>query len=807
MGTRYERNLPNNAYQAATNSSSASASNPFATVNELPISSSGNQLISGGASYSGTGMVFNVSVLVYTIAGIEYTTPATDVTLLVGDPSNPRFDAIVATLDANDNPIVEVVQGTPAGTPSTPTIEPDQVLVQYVLVGANATNPTITTEYIYRNDQTSDWQGSVKGGLSASVCPTPLLNSADFASPTPSPVAGGACCLSVGARYGVSNARGTRFGALTPVNREDYAVLSFYIQFPSPGFSQQGKTRLYLALWGDSTYDLNTGNYLGYIQVENYCDISLVDTWQLVNIPTAEFVQSPGVTTIGGFSISSYPNICTPIEFALDEIKLQTGFGPSTNIATVDILQNDTFIAPTAKLNFNNGNNTTVDVAEDTFNNKIDIQYNVTSSYFGTVNSRNIVEVTQESDFNSPLQANTTYVVRGEVAITSQLVINGQDGVEIMGLGRDTDTLDITSVGGTMFNITDSNVIFKDLKFKGSGASSIIIRAVNISAGAYNVGRLKTLAINDCQFRNCQNVIDIQGFDLVDINNSLFFYIQAPTFGLRFEDTSKIQISSCEIIRWFDESTIPSPSGWATCSMIELLPNNLSPGFGAVNINGCVIHPQDTQIGIEIAAGSTTGFGTISSNAFVSNGLTPGVGKLFLPEVPVLLLPDYSQPQTIGYDVFANQGILNSTSGSVSTMQGNSNDTAFAASSTPVIMQVGAGGSAPVLQAAVRMTLDTATGRITYTGKKQVYVSMHLSLNYEKQGGGSGVEYQFYFYKNGSALPGGDVKVEGTSGDLGVLSMNYGVLLEQNDYIEIFVANNTNTNGMLTKDYQLVIRE
>ena len=122
-----------------------------------------------------------------------------------------------------------------------------------------------------------------------------------------------------------------------------------------------------------------------------------------------------------------------------------------------------------------------------------------------------------------------------------------------MGLGRDTDALDITSAGGTMFNITDSNVIFKDLKFKGSGASSVIIRANNISAGAYNVGRLKTLAINDCQF---ENVMDIQGFDLVDINNCLFFYIQAPIFGLRFEDTSKIQISSCEIIRWFDESTI-----------------------------------------------------------------------------------------------------------------------------------------------------------------------------------------------------------------------------------------------------------
>ena len=183
MATKITKNLPNNAYQAAVNADSPSAINPYATVNDIPSQGTGNQLISGGASYSGTGLVFNVSVLVYTIAGIEYTTAATDVTLLVGDPSNSRFDAIVASIDANDDPIVEVLQGTPAATPSTPTLEPDQVLVQYVLIGTGATNPNITTEYIYRNDQSSDWQGSVNGGLTG--CTPTLFNTANFASMAP----------------------------------------------------------------------------------------------------------------------------------------------------------------------------------------------------------------------------------------------------------------------------------------------------------------------------------------------------------------------------------------------------------------------------------------------------------------------------------------------------------------------------------------------------------------------------------------------------------------------------------------------
>ena len=353
MNTKITRNLPNNAYQAAVNAENPSATNPYVTESDLPTVGTGNQSISGGASYSGTGMVFNVSVLVYTIEGVEYTTPAVDVTLLVGDPSNPRFDAIVATLDSNEIPLVEVVQGTPAATPSTPTLEPDQVLVQYVLVGAGATNPNITTEYIYRNDQSSDWQGSVND----QYCGIP--NSADFTSSTPSPVAGAACVLTVSSRFGITSGttspRGLKFATPSPVSREDYAVLSFYINFPSPGFTQQGKTNLYLSLWADNVFPTtNKGaHYLGYVLVQNYCNMNLLDTWQLVNIPTAAFFQGATLTTIGGMCFTSLPNLCgVEAKFALDEIKLQTGFGPQLNIATVDVFNRAEFIASTAKLAF-----------------------------------------------------------------------------------------------------------------------------------------------------------------------------------------------------------------------------------------------------------------------------------------------------------------------------------------------------------------------------------------------------------------------------------------------------------------------
>jgi hypothetical protein len=419
-----------------------------------------------------------------------------------------------------------------------------------------------------------------------------------------------------------------------------------------------------------------------------------------------------------------------------------------------------------------------------------------------TVNSTEIKQVTTESDFgtvsggNINLTANTTYVVRGNVSCSNTLTIN-VEGVTIVGNDRNLDKLIYTGTS-TFINSTDVNFSLMSVWFASTNSASIILGATNVAASGYNNNRLKVIEIINCQFRNCYNVMDINGYDLVDIQNSLFFYVQAPTIGLRFRDTSKIEISSCELIRWFDESTIPTPSGYATCSMIELQNNNLA-SFGAVNINGCIIHPQQTQNGIDIGTGSTTGFGTISSTALVNVGLT--TGKVFLPQ-NASSLPDYSQTATYNYDVFANQGVLNSTSGVVMTFVGNTTNTALSAG-VPVAINTGGLAS---LQASVRFSVTTG-GRATYNGTKQVYCSIHVTLSYEKQGGGTN-SYVFYLYKNGVQLTESEVNIlSGGSTAVGTIGMVYGTLFNQNDYIEVYVENPSSGDDMLVKDLQMVIRE
>ena len=482
--------------------------------------------------------------------------------------------------------------------------------------------------------------------------------------------------------------------------------------------------------------------------------------------------------------------------------------------------------------------------------------------FIETINGNTIKEVSQESDFGGEvggvitLAGNTTYFIRGEVNCTNRLsIIN--EGTSIVGYNRDEDSLNFTGLSSVtdFITVTEQSIEIANIKLSSTNntGGTVLLRAVNYNQPDYNAGRDKVLTIINCQFRNCFDVWFIEGFDLVDIQNTLVWYIKATTIGCQFKNVSKLQLSSCEYVRWFDETNIanslgawdavtsyslgdivtegptfyraltnnvnrqPSTTlgvdwevtGYSTASMIELLDNAGGPGFGAVNINGGIVHPQQTQVGIDIDTSSTTGFGTISSNAFINVGLT--TGKVFLPEIPVQLLPDYSQTATYKFDVFANQGILNSTSGAVSTLSANA--TATTLPIAPVAYTDINTGAAAATQAAVRFTATTS-GIVTYDGTKQIYCSIHASLSLDS--GGNDDTYTVGLFKDSGAgyalLPGSEVEVQfDSSGSLtlnvGTVPINYGTLFNNGDAVKMQIKSTGASAAITVKDYQLLIRE
>ena len=429
------------------------------------------------------------------------------------------------------------------------------------------------------------------------------------------------------------------------------------------------------------------------------------------------------------------------------------------------------------------------------------------SVFTPTINSTNMVEVAQESDFGvvgavTPgdivLTTNTTYFVRGNVNCSNRLIAD-TEGILIYGWDRDKDGLTHTGTGD-FITATDVNFELANLKLSSTNATGgeVVLRATNFNYGTYNDGRLKILTIINCQFRNCFDVLYVEGYDLTDIQQTLFWYIEATTIGCQFKNTSKLQISSCEFVRWFRESSIPTQAGYATASMVEVLSNGAGNGNGATNISGCIFHPQQTQNGIDINTGSTTGFGTISGNTFINIGLT--TGETFLGDSLTPALGAYSEIECLKFDILANNGILNSTAGVVMTMEGNTTNTVLA-QNTPT--QINTGGLA-LIQSFVRYSV-TAAGRVTYNGTKQIYASIHASISYSKQGGG-GDDFTFYLYKNGVVLNGSATLVR-AGGNEASISMVYGTLFDLNDYIEIWIENTSSTDNMRITDWQVLIRE
>jgi hypothetical protein len=367
MATNINRNLPGDVYDAATTSlSHPSATNAFATMLDLAnINNPGNAnlLISGGASWSGTGMVFNVSALVYQIAGVEFSALAQNITLSSGDPSNNRFDAIVV----NEAGVVSVILGTPAVNPLTPAIDENYVLVQYVLVGAGATTPTITNEFVYREGSSPDWLQQFTAGAVPSL-------SAVFTSTTFPPFQGLESTLVTAPSY--PNSYNLKFVRYTKpsgsISRSTFTFLTFRVYLPVALPARN----ILVALYNNTTL-------IGAVNATNWgLGMNSINNWQLVSIPTNAF-GNLGITTITSVRFlmtGATANTFAPgfDRYALDDIKFQSGFGPQINTATIDILDNTIPVGSTSKLNFNSGNGLIVTSINNTISNQIDLSFEAT---------------------------------------------------------------------------------------------------------------------------------------------------------------------------------------------------------------------------------------------------------------------------------------------------------------------------------------------------------------------------------------------------------------------------------------------
>jgi len=309
-------------------------------------------LKTGGASWSGTGLVYDVTALEYYFNG-DKTTSATQVTLDASDPVNNRLDAIVV----DEAGVVSVIKGDASASPISPSVDESHILIQYILVEAGSTQPTIAKEDIYLENV--EWTTSTYTTGTA----TGSIDFDNAVSPKQ-----GVKCISANA-----DARlGARFVRTTSFDAYQYTMLQVWVRFTGTAVARNKSLNV--------RFENSAGTLVGNtINLFNYgLQRNVLNTWQLVVVPITAFGALPA--TVKGLKvIMAGGTVGQARQWDIDLISLTDNSVPAINEQVFNVLKDGALVGQSSSLNFKGA---PITVTNDPINKKIDVE--VTGSGGGT---------------------------------------------------------------------------------------------------------------------------------------------------------------------------------------------------------------------------------------------------------------------------------------------------------------------------------------------------------------------------------------------------------------------------------------
>ena len=211
--------------------------------------------------------------------------------------------------------------------------------------------------------------------------------------------------------------------------------------------------------------------------------------------------------------------------------------------------------------------------------------------------------------------ADRTYIFLGSRSTATPIVLPA-GVITLKGESRENSTIEYTGTGA-LFTSTDQDLSISDLGWSCTNTAGYFLDATNAAKD-------KLLTIQNCESSESYQVMKITGYDLVDFQNNVITYIRSgatvTNYGVDCIDVSKLEINSCEFIRWYEFGQPVNTNPFAG-NMIDI-----SGANGASQITNNIIHPRVAQNGIDIDGAATFGAGVnITGNTFVDAGLTTGV--------------------------------------------------------------------------------------------------------------------------------------------------------------------------------------
>lgn len=378
------------------------------------------------------------------------------------------------------------------------------------------------------------------------------------------------------------------------------------------------------------------------------------------------------------------------------------------------------------------------------------------------VQSNNVVYVNSSSDLPAAsggaraLVAGTAYVIGADITIAETL----------------TPAAGCAVVGNTVFGA----------KLKTTSASGLFVGG----DASFQASNINVAAPNGPIFDITDST---PGTSIVSLNN--FSCTEYQSIG-SFTSCFGVQIvggSFLDTTNSTDGITFSGATGWQVISVRQVVASTASATYVGIDMDTAVAASIEVTDYSIIGVSGTIALKGAASNANVTSGSVATVSGCTLNGGGATPLSGITRDD-YRWDFTGNAGVANTRPDALLSMQANATATTISAANTPVLV-----AGTWVDEGSSHFTSTTA-GRSTYNAERDFTTPVTARLSIEPSAG-TNKTLSAYVAVNGTVIADSKSTIQADAGSPQNISVVWQYNFSQNDYLEVFVENNTDTTNIL----------
>lgn len=350
--------------------------------------------------------------------------------------------------------------------------------------------------------------------------------------------------------------------------------------------------------------------------------------------------------------------------------------------------------------------------------------------------------------------AGTVYIISNDVTTANEMVLSA--GTSVVSFGKEGPMLTYSGTG-TMFTSVDVSCVINNLHY-------------------------------DCPLAKAHDHSDTTGNNqIVNISNSRL--MSCVDYG-EFDTMGFAVIFNSDCFDNTSKGPIFTGTGWKLISINRFAITTLSGSYVGVDLNSSVsdVVELDDLI-VSGPAGSVGVTGLANSGNITVGNLATIINCNFPGDItPITNIDPVSD---IRWQSFSNDGIGNSRDDSLISIQGNASETVIAVSGTPVKM-VGTW----IDEGSSRFTVTLIGGRMTYIGEREARLPISVTTTIVGASGGD-KQVSAYIAINGTVVTATKISTTASSSQAGTATLIWQHVFQQNDFVEVFLANDSDTVNLI----------